>query len=196
MLPSPLVRFITTVYPMGMEQAQEIAGMFVEREIEKNTLLFPSGKICNEYFFLETGLVRAHTQDLEGNDITTAFYSPGQVVCDLFSFFKRVPSREEFRALTDCRTRVISFEDLQKAFHTLPVFREFGRTILVNAYAQLKLRMLSTLHQTAEERYRVLLLNNPDILQHAPLKSIASYLGVTDTSLSRIRKEVMKKHTS
>jgi hypothetical protein len=53
--------------------------------------------------------------------------------------------------------------------------------------------MLSTLHETAEERYGSLLRTNPDIFQHAPLKQIASYLGITDTSLSRIRKEFARK---
>jgi hypothetical protein len=75
----------------------------------------------------------------------------------------------------------------------MPEFREFGRTILVNAYAQLKQRMLAMIQETAEQRYAYLLQTNPDIFQHAPLKNIATYLGITDTSLSRIRKEFSKK---
>ena len=76
----------------------------------------------------------------------------------------------------------------------MPEFREFGRSILVNAYAQLKQRMLGMIQQSAEERYAYLLQTNPDIFQHAALKNIATYLGVTDTSLSRIRKEFAKNH--
>ena len=77
-------------------------------------------------------------------------------------------------------------------FHSLPEFRDFGRAILVKGFATLKLRMLSMITETAEERYAALLQSNPEIFQQAPLKYIASYLGITDTSLSRIRKEMMK----
>jgi hypothetical protein len=76
----------------------------------------------------------------------------------------------------------------------MPEFREFGRTILVNAIGHLKGRALSLVQETAEERYRKLITTNPDIFQHAALKHIASYLGITDTSLSRIRKEYARKH--
>jgi len=74
----------------------------------------------------------------------------------------------------------------------MPQFREFGRTILINTYALLKQRTLSMIRKTAEERYVHLLETNPDIFQYAQLKNIASYLGVTDTSLSRIRREFSK----
>ena len=109
-----------------------------------------------------------------------------------YSFFKRIPSQENIQAMSDCNTWRLTFDELQDVFHSLPLFREFGRSILVNHYAALKSRMLSMLHQTAEERYATLLKNNPDIFQHAPLKQIASFLGITDTSLSRIRKEFAK----
>jgi CRP-like cAMP-binding protein len=138
--------------------------------------------------------MRAWTTDLEGSEVTTAFYPESTVVCELLSFFKRVPSPENIQALTNCTTLYITFADLQTAFHSLHEFREFGRTILVNSYAALKQRMLSGLHETAEQRYKNLITAAPEIFQHASLKHIASFLGVTDTSLSRIRKEFSKEH--
>jgi CRP-like cAMP-binding protein len=189
-----LLSFIQSVFPMPAEQAQTIVGYFQEKELPKNEYLLMEGKVCKEYHFLDKGFIRAFTFDLEGNDVTTGFYSGNQVVCDIYSFFKRVPSRENLQALTDCKSWYITFEELQVVFHAMPAFREFGRTILVNAYAQLKLRMLSSLHETGEERYKNLLQSNPDIFQHAPLKHIASYLGLTDSSLSRIRKEFAKNN--
>lgn len=190
------MRFITTVYPMPLAQASEIAGFFNYREFKKNDFLVKQGRPSNEYFFLDEGYARAYTHDLESNDVTTSFYGPCQVVCELFSFFKRIPSKENIQALEDCRTWFLTFEELQHVFHSMPQFREFGRSILVNAYATLKNRMLSMLHETAEERYENLLRSNPDIFQHAPLKQIASYLGITDTSLSRIRKDISRSATA
>jgi len=178
---------------MPPEQAAAIATHFSEKEFGKNEWLLKENKICTSYYFLFEGFARAFTYDLEGNDVTTAFYSANQIVCELYSFFKQVPSRENIQALSHCKTLCISFTDLQTVFHTLPQFREFGRAILVNAYTDLKTRMLATLHETAEERYSNLMKSQPGIFQHAALKNIASYLGVTDTSLSRIRKEFSKK---
>jgi CRP-like cAMP-binding protein len=187
------IAFISKMHPPSAGKSAEIVNFFQEKEFSKNDMLIPKGKICNEYYFMVNGYVRSYVFNLEGDDITTGFCSPNQIACELFSFFKRVPSKEDFQALSDCNTLSISFEDLQIAFHTMPEFREFGRAILVNAYAMLKQNMIANLQETAEERYAHLLRSNPDIFQHAPLKTIASYLGVTDTSLSRIRKDYAKK---
>lgn len=192
--PDKLSQFIRNIYPMPLSHAVAIVSLFKSKRFEKNEWLLKQGRPCNEYYFLEEGYMRAYTFDLGGNDVTTAFYSGNQIVCELFSFFKRIPSKENIQALSECQTWYITFEELNDVFHAMPEFREFGRTILVNAYAALKQRMLSMLHETAEERYGNLLRNNPDIFNHAALKNIATYLGVTDTSLSRIRKEFSRKH--
>jgi CRP-like cAMP-binding protein len=189
----PLVQFIQTHLSISSLKAEEIADRFTEKTVVKDDILFEEGKVCNEYYFLVTGFVRAFTFDTKGEDITTSFYTNNQVVCELFSFFKRVHTQETFRALTDCTAWYITFDKLQVAFHSMPEFREFGRSMLVGSYAELKQRMLSMLHQTAEERYTGLLINSPDIFQYAPLKDIATYLGITRTSLSRIRKDLSKK---
>jgi len=191
--PDKLSQFIRTIYPMPLSQAGTIVSLFKPKSFEKNEWLLKQGRPCNEYYFLEEGYMRAYTFDLDGNDVTTAFYSGNQIVCELFSFFKRIPSKENIQALSECHTWYITFEELNGVFHAMPEFREFGRSILVNAYSGLKQRMMSMLHETAEERYGNLLRNNPDIFNHAALKNIATYLGVTDTSPSRIRKEFSKK---
>jgi ribosomal protein L10 len=78
-------------------------------------------------------------------------------------------------------------------FHEVPEFREFARMVLVREFAAYKQRTLAMINKSAEERYIELLSDNREIFQHAQLKHIASYLGVTDTSLSRIRREFSKK---
>jgi CRP-like cAMP-binding protein len=189
-----LVHFIRQNQPLLNEtHASAVAEFFQKKQLTKNELFLLQGKISNEYFFLEEGCIRSFTHNLEGEDVTTGLYTANRVVCELSSFFKRIPSKENYQALSDCNVWVITFETLQQAFHALPEFREFGRALLVNEYAALKTRMLSTLHETAEERYTNLLRSSPDIFQHAPLKNIASFLGITDSSLSRIRKEFVKK---
>ena len=171
----------------------EIAGHFAFKAIAKGQLLLVAGKISDEYFFLDKGYMRCFAYDTEGNEVTTNLCSPGQIVFEISSFFNRTRSQENIQALTDCEGWFINFEQLNNLFHALPEFREFGRGVLVKGFAALKTRMLTMITETAEERYAHLLKTNPEIFQHAPLKNIASYLGVTDTSLSRIRKEFSKK---
>jgi CRP-like cAMP-binding protein len=173
-------------------KAREIGVYFEEKEIVRNNFLLKEGQVSNEYLILESGFMRAWSTDIEGNEVTTAFYSDNHPVFEVASFFNHIPSRENIQALTDCRGWILNFEKLNLLFHSIPEFRDFGRSILVKGFAQLKLRMLSMITETAEERYASLLKTNPEIFQQAPLKYIASYLGITDTSLSRIRKEMLK----
>jgi len=86
-----------------------------------------------------------------------------------------------------------NYDSLQILFHSIPEFREFGRTNLVNGFIALKERTLSIINLTAEQRYEDLMRTRPEIFQNAPLKQIASFLGITDTSLSRIRKEFKQR---
>jgi CRP-like cAMP-binding protein len=184
-----LIQFFKDSNLVSQRTAEEIAGTFSPKEIKKNEFLFKEGKICNEYFFLENGFIRAFAYDTEGNDVTTNFCSANQVVFEVFSFFNRTNSKENFQAIVDCEGWYITYEQLNNLFHSMHEFRDFGRSILVKGFSSLKIRMLSMITETAEQRYDTLLKTNPEIFRHAALKHIASYLGITDTSLSRIRKE-------
>jgi CRP-like cAMP-binding protein len=188
-----LIRFFTDSNLVSSKAAEEIARSFTPREVKRNEFLAKEGRVYNEYFFLENGFIRAFAYDTEGNDVTTNFYSSGQIVFEVSSFFNRTVSRENFQAVIDCHGWAITYEQLNHLFHSMHEFRDFGRSILVKGFSTLKTRMLSMITETAEQRYDTLLRTNPEIFQHAALKHIASYLGITDTSLSRIRKEYSKK---
>ena len=188
-----LTEFFLSSNLVSRQAVEEITNLFSPGEIKRNEFLFMEGRVCNEYFFLETGFIRAFAYDTDGNDVTTNFYSSGQVVFEVSSFFNRTISKENFQAIVDCNGWYITYEQLNDLFHSLHDFREFGRSILVKGFSSLKIRMLSMITETAEQRYDALLKTNPEIFQYAALKHIASYLGITDTSLSRIRKEYSKK---
>src|SRR4051812_45261065 len=188
-----LILFLHNSKLVSLTTSEAIAESFVPREIGKGEFLLKEGKVSNEYFFLEQGFVRAFAHDTEGNDVTTGFYGDNQLVFEVSSFFNRTAARENMQATEDGYGWVITYEQLNHLFHSLPEFRDFGRSILVRGFSALKLRMLSMITETAEQRYDALLKTNPEIFQHASLKHIASYLGITDTSLSRIRKEYSKR---
>ena len=188
-----LIQFFRNSNLISPNAAEEIANTFSPKEIKKNSFLLKEGRVSDEYFFLENGFIRAFADDIEGNDVTTNFYSTGQVVFEVSSFFNRTISKENFQAIVDCEGWYITYEQLNNLFHSMHEFRDFGRSILVKGFSSLKTRMLSMITETAEQRYDTLLKTNPEIFQQAALKHIASYLGITDTSLSRIRKEYTKR---
>lgn len=188
-----LISFFTNTKLVSQQNAGTIAAYFTEKIIQRNELHLKEGRVSDEYLFLEDGFMRAYTHDVDGNEVTTAFYVKNQVVFEVSSFFNRSISKENIQALTDSRGWVITYEQLNNLFHTIPEFREFGRAMLVKGFASLKQRMLSMINETAEERYVALIKNNPEIFQHAALKHIAAYLGITDSSLSRIRNQFVKK---
>jgi CRP-like cAMP-binding protein len=191
--PEALIQFLESSKLVNHTKAEEIAGHFKELNIPKNEFFLKEDKISNDYLFMEQGFMRAFATNTLGEEVTTAFYSDGHVVFEVDSFFNRTPSKENIQALTDCNGWGITYEQLNSLFHNLPEFREFGRNILVKGFAALKSRTLGMITDKADLRYAKLLQQNPEILQHAALKQIATYLGVTDTSLSRIRKEFAKK---
>lgn len=169
-----------------------IAGNFDEIQFAKNEFLLKQGKVSG-YFYLAEGFARAYTFDINGNEITTYFYSKEQVIFEAASFFLSSPSTENIQAITDCRVFATTFEKLNMLFHSVPEFREFGRAMLVKEFVAYKQRTLALINKSAEERYANLIAINKDVFRFAQLKHIASYLGMTDTSLSRIRKTFTKK---
>jgi CRP-like cAMP-binding protein len=188
-----LVNFLRNSNLVSSQTAETIAMEFIPKEIPAGQFLLKEGMISDEYVFLESGFMRAFAHDTEGNEVTTNFYTGNHLVFEVSSFFNRTRSKENIQAISDCTGRVISYRQLNNLFHTLPEFRDFGRSVLVRGFAGLKTRVLSMITETAETRYEALLDRNPEIFQHVPLKYIASYLGITDTSLSRIRKAFAKK---
>jgi len=189
----PLIEFLQSTNLVSLAAAKEIADQFTYKSIAKNEFQLMEGKVCDEYLFLQNGFMRSFAYDTEGNEVTTGFYCHSFVVFEISSFFNRTRSKENIIALSDCEGWYVTFEQFNGFFHAIPQFREFGRSILVKGFAALKNRMLSMITETAEERYEQLLKTNPQVFQNASLKTIASYLGITDTSLSRIRKDLSKK---
>jgi CRP-like cAMP-binding protein len=186
-------QFIQSMIQMPIEKSKILVDKFELIDIPKNELIITENKLTENTYILESGFIRSYTFDTEGNDITTNIYSPFCFINDVMAFFKQQPASENFQALTPCKLWTMSYEDVQANFHGIPEFREFGRMMLITNYANLKKRMLGMIKDTAENRYLNLMNQHPDIFQNAPLKHIASYLGITDTSLSRIRKDLSQK---
>ena len=159
----------------------------------KNDYLLKQGQVEKKYWFIESGFVRSYIIDTEGNDITFNLYASGDVVIDYPSIFFFAPTRENIQALTDCVCWEISFESFQELFNDISNYREQQRGLLVMSYFTLKQHSISLIADQAKDRYLKLLKEKPHIIQNVSLKHIATFLGITDTSLSRIRKEIARE---
>ncbi len=188
-----LQKYITSILPMPTDKSAFFAEQIEPIEFSKDELLLKENKLNKATFVLESGYVRSYIFNQNGEEVTTNIFSAPCFVNDFLSFFKQQPTSENYQCLTHCKLWTMSYEKVQTCFHTYPEFREFGRMMLVTNYSNLHDRMLGMIKDTAENRYLKLMKNHPDIFQNVPLKIIASYLGITDTSLSRIRREITSK---
>lgn len=175
------------------EDYKNIMDAHTKVKFVKNEIILNEGKISNEYFLIKKGLFRSFVIDYKGNEITTDFFSPNDILIEVASLFLRIPSKETIQTLTDCEVYKINFNDFQKLYSTIEGFTEWGRTWMSQQLFIAKHRAVNMHTQSASQRYLELMNQNPQIIKEVPLKYIATYLGITDTSLSRIRKEVLSQ---
>ena len=187
-----LQEYLKNIKSMSDEKADLISTYFIQKSFTKETLLIQEGKTSKNSYFLESGIIRCYIIDLNGNEVTTRFFSAPDFLNDYLSFFEQKPSEENYELLTDCVLYSISYDNVQHCFHTIPEFREWGRMLLTLNYTFVNKKMIALYKETAQERYLNLQKSNPEIIEKVPLHIIASYLGITKFSLSRIRKEIQE----
>lgn len=187
-----LNNYFHSLFPIEKETVAKITETFKEFSLDKNRKLLEKETISRKTYFLEKGYMRSYILNEDGEEVTTNIYWAPCFVNDFLSFFKQQPTKEIYETLTDCLFWETSLENVQQNFHTIPEFREFSRLLFVINYYKLNDRLIETVSQKAETRYLHLLKKQPHIFQHIPLKIIASYLGITDSTLSRIRKDISK----
>ncbi len=161
---------------------------------KKGEIINKEGDIFNNVYFINSGIIRSFIIDSNGHDFTWHIhYSGGTAniknffVTDYASFTKQEPSKLFFEIIKDTELVSISHDFLQKLYNSSENWQKFGRIMAETAYYYTHHRALSLLTETAEIRYKRLLQESPDLIKQVPQYYIASYLGVTPQSLSRIK---------
>lgn len=187
----PLRQFISQYTPVLEQDWQAISGCLLRREIKKETLLLEEGKTCKHLYFLEKGLLRFFIWK-DGLDITKYFTDVPYVFTSQKSFNQQVPAQESIETLEDSIIWQMSYEDAHRLME-LKSWSTFIRLLVqeVQTFTEEILEALQT--QTAEQRYKMLLQQDADLVQRVPLKHLASYLGIAPQSLSRIRKKMQQQ---
>nr|WP_294900286.1 Crp/Fnr family transcriptional regulator [uncultured Pedobacter sp.] len=169
----------------------EIFSLHKKIILSKNDFLLEERKTANAYYLVEKGLIRFYVNDFNGNEITTQFICENEIVNEVSSLFQRIPSVQNIQAVTDAIVWEIDFNNFQHLYHSMESVREWGREWMAAQLFQTQQRSIEMITLSASSRYLNLVEQRPQIIQQAPLKQIASYLGIADTSLSRIRKELV-----
>lgn len=174
------------IHPISDEARQAILSISTLVSIPKNKDLQPMGHTCKTIYFITKGIARIYyfKDDI---DITESFAFENNIVVRVESLFTGKPSRKAIQILEDAEIIAINANELFKLYDRFPEIERLFRKIFETAYVETVNRIESIQFYTAEERYQALMQQAPNVLQRVPLKHIASYLGITQQSLSRIR---------
>lgn len=171
---------------LSNDSLNDLGASLQKVELSKGSLLITAGKICSHVYFLEKGCLRGF-YNLDGKEITYWFAFESNFVTSFFSFITRKPCVENIQLIEDCTLWAVSYDDLQRLYDQHPGIERLGRIMHERYYVMLEERFVSNHFKEARERYENLMTNAPHILQRVPLGYIASYLGITQETLSRIR---------
>ena len=154
--------------------------------IQKHKDLQPIGHTCKTIYFINKGIARIYYYK-DGLDITDSFATENKVIARVESLFTGKPSRKGIQILEEAEIVAIDANKLFRLYDSYPQTERLFRKIFEASHVETVNRIEGIQFHTAEERYKALLEDAPDIIQRVPLKYIASYLGITQVSLSRIR---------
>jgi CRP-like cAMP-binding protein len=168
------------------ERWEEFAHLFRRRTVKAGTVLLKEGQVARSTFMIEEGCLRA-AYDHKGRDITCQFFFEGEGVSSFESFQFGTPSLVRIEAVERSVLWTISRPDLDRLLREVPELRETANDHVLRRMAYYMRQMLSFLRDTPAERYALLLKERPQVVQRVPQYLIASYLGITPVSLSRIR---------
>lgn len=154
--------------------------------IKKNELLLASGKTCNYLYYIKTGIAGGY-YTLEHKEVCNWIAAEGDFATSYYSFISRKPSHETIECFEDCLIEAISYAKINELYTLFPESERAGRLILEDYYSRLEERLISLQFISAKERYNLLHSKRPEIIKRAPLGRIASYLGMQQETLSRIR---------
>jgi CRP-like cAMP-binding protein len=176
-------------YYLPNEDLKPFLDSFHELTIKGGRHLLKPQQECNYLAFIQKGCFRVYYHDIKGKEIITWFSFSEMVITDLLGFYTTGKAQFYVEALEDSIIYKITKQELENLYMQYPIYREFGRKFAEEALTMLMQRTMSLHTKSAEERYKEL-MQIPDFMQKIPLKYLASYLGITDTSLSRIRKNI------
>lgn len=171
-------------------EIEEFLQLFEIRKVSKNEYFIQEGEKCREVAFIQSGIFRSFYLSDDGKDMTYCFRFPNMMMAAYSSFISGSLSKESMQAITDAELLVLKKEKMDTLIQDDLNWTRFLKAIAEEEYLDLEKRFFQLQRDSATQRYTTLLKNYPDYIQKIPLQYLASYLGITQRHLSRIRKEI------
>lgn len=171
------------------EEEKYFLSTLKHRSLRKRQYLLQAGDICHYENFVTKGCLRAYTVDKNGEEHIAMFAMEDWWISDLLSFLTGTPATQHIEALEESEVLQIEKNELEKLYIEIPKFDRLMRILLQNAFIAHQQRILASISQTAEEQYLNFIKKYPALEQRVPQHQIASYLGITPETISRIRRK-------
>jgi CRP-like cAMP-binding protein len=185
-----LLEYVLKFGNLNQQQIALISGKARELDLVKDAYFSEAGKISRQFGFVLAGVLRVCYYNNKGEEITKYFIEENNMVVDLTSFDNEIPSSAYVQAVTGCRLIVFSKQDWQELLHTIIGWDTIVHKIISKALLQKVERISPLIAEDATSRYLKFMEIYPSLANRIPLSYIASYLGITQSSLSRIRKNI------
>ena len=186
-----LEQYIQSYFGVSEYDLKIISSLFKQTEIKKGEYFLKAEKLCDKLSFIQSGMLRIYVQTPD-KEVTQWISTKGYFVADLASLVFNSPSRWNIQALEDSALYTINKEDYNSIGKLIPKWFELEKLFIARCFITLEDRIFSHLSMTAEERYHFFFENNKTLFNQVPLQYIASMLGMTPETFSRIRNKASK----
>ncbi len=185
-------KYLDTYFGMPGRDLSSMAQLFEEKTLSKDDFLLKLDQYSQQLCFVKKGFLRMYAYDQSGTkEITHWIASQGGFVVEISSFTFDTPSRFNIQALTDCELYSISKEKYNQIDTLIPNWAMLEKLFLTKCFISMENRIFNQLSMSAEEKYRDLLGQSPEIFNQVPLQYLASMLGMTPETLSRVRRKLI-----
>lgn len=185
-----LIEYILQFGSLNQQQIDLVTKKAKELELLKDAYFSEAGKIACQVGFIVDGVIRVCYYNNKGKEITKYFIDENNFVVDLNSLSNKIPSTGYVQAITDCKLIVFSQNDWEELSNTIVGWDEIINKITTKALLQKIERISPLVSEDATTRYLAFMEKYPQLVNRIPLSSLASYLGITQSSLSRIRRNI------
>lgn len=177
---------LQAIHPLSAGLVDYLCQTLKIRELPKRDYLLRPGQVCRIICFIQKGLLRCFNINGE-HEVCSWFMKEGDVIISVESFYHQKESYEAIQALEDCTLHYITYSELQYIYKTFPEFNFIGRILTEKYYSLCERRAYSLRMQRSRERYQYLVEHHPELLLRVPAKYLASYLGICEVTMSRMK---------
>ena len=188
-----LLEHINKRVKLTAEEFDTISKFFILKKLRKKQFLLNEGEVCRNIGFVNSGCLRQYRIDSKGSEHIIQFAIKDWWVSDLHSFLSGRPATDNIDALKDTEVLLLERSAREELLNACPKMEKFFRILIEANHVATNQRIVDSLSTTAEERYQKFIKTYPELFEQIPQNQIASYLGITPQSLSRIRKKLVQK---